>query len=91
MNLKEHLVSGDGLTEPFTEGLVQKLEYLRNMEMAQSDTSSIYHGSSSNLSGGGGGAGQRHGKRSQNHSLLSQLLSSTIPETGETLLHLAAR
>ena len=91
MNLKEHLVSGDGLTEPFTEGLVQKLEYLRNMEMAQSEASALYSTAAAAGGGGGGGTAQRHGKRSQSHSLLSQLLTSTLPETGETLLHLAAR
>ncbi|KAL5961479.1 Neurogenic locu Notch protein, partial [Taenia solium] len=85
-SLMEHLVSGDGLTEPFNEGLMQKLEYLRNMEMHQSDASTMYHSGS-----GSGSTSQRHGKRSQNHSLLTQLLSSTLPETGETLLHLAAR
>lgn len=86
MSLTEHLVSGDGLTEPFNEGLMQKLEYLRNVEMHQSDASIMYRSG-----GGSGSTGQRHGKRSQNPSLLAQLLSSTLPETGETLLHLAAR
>lgn len=86
MSLMEHLVGGDGLAEPFNEGLMQKLEYLRNVEVHQSDASTMYHSGS-----GSGSTSQRHGKRSQNHSLLAQLLSSTLPETGETLLHLAAR
>ncbi|VDM18635.1 unnamed protein product [Hydatigera taeniaeformis] len=86
MSLMGHLVSGDGLTEPFNEGLMQKLEYLRNIEMHQSDAPAVYHSGS-----GSGSTGQRPGKRSHGHSLLAQLLSSTLPDTGETLLHLAAR
>lgn len=82
-SLMECLVRGNGVTEPFTEGFAQKLDYLRNVEMQQQQSeaaSTMYRG---------GAGGSR--KRTQTHSLLSQLLSSTLPETGETLLHLAAR
>ncbi|KAM7536077.1 hypothetical protein Aperf_G00000093698 [Anoplocephala perfoliata] len=82
-SLMECLVSGNGVTEPFTEGFAQKLDYLRNVEMQQQQSeaaSTMYRG----------GAGSSR-KRTQTHSLLSQLLTSTLPETGETLLHLAAR
>nr|CUU99098.1 neurogenic locus notch protein [Hymenolepis microstoma] len=79
-SLMECLVSGNGVTEPFTEGFSQKLEYLRNVELQQQQSeaaSNMYR------------PGAR--KRTQTQSLLHQLLTSTLPETGETLLHLAAR
>uniref|UniRef100_A0A158QF61 Notch receptor 3 n=1 Tax=Hymenolepis diminuta TaxID=6216 RepID=A0A158QF61_HYMDI len=79
-SLMECLVSGNGVTEPFTEGFSQKLEYLRNVELQQQQSeaaSNMYR------------PGAR--KRTQTHSLLHQLLTSTLPDSGETLLHLAAR
>ncbi len=75
-SLMEPLVGGDGLMERFNEDLGQKLEYLRRVEMQ----AEAYRASTS----------QRHGKV-RHISLLDQLLASTLPDTGETLLHIAAR